>query len=127
MTMGRPLLIAATALVAGCTDPNVALKPFSGAPLRDASVGTISVVNGSARVTPEEANQLQAELLDQSGRCATGPNRYDMIVQIHDFHPVRADVRLVDPARNEMVAAYYVEASRTAAFAQRVCRNVFAN
>jgi hypothetical protein len=122
----RSLLLAATALVTACTDPNVALKPFSGEPVRGASVGTISVVNGSGRVTPEEANQLQAELLGQSARCATGTTRYDMIVEIHDFHPVRADVRVVDPARNEMVAAYYVEASRVPAFAQRVCRNVFA-
>jgi len=133
----RGILPASIALVlAACADPVVGLKPLTVDAARAASVGVVSIVNQSADATAGDLVALQTALVDQASRCATGPNRYDMIVKVQNFrhgswrlvslpYTVQARVVLIDPTYNTVAATYYVEADRPGAFANRVCRDVF--
>ena len=133
----RGIFFALMALaVAACTDPVVALKPLTIDEARAASVGMVTIVNQSAEATAVDLTTLQTALVDRSSRCATGPTRYDMIVQVQNFrhgdwrmvsvpYTITARVVLVDPARTIVAATYYVEADQAWKFADRVCREVF--
>jgi hypothetical protein len=133
----RRIFYASLALtLAACADPVVGLKPLTVAAARAAAVGMITIVNQSADATTEDLAALQTQLLNRSSRCATGPNRYDMIVQVQNFrhgdwrlvsvpYTVQARVVLVDPVLNTVAATYYVEADRASRFADRICRDVF--
>ena len=138
MTSWRPLAALAALAVAACSvEPVTAIKPFSSEGLRGASVSTITMVNQSATATTENLASLQNELANHAARCATGPARYDMIVQVQEYrgdlgllaatYAVTARVVLVDPVANVVVGTYHVGADRPGEFAQRVCRNVFGN
>jgi hypothetical protein len=122
--------------LAACADPVIGLKPLTVEAARAASVGTVTIVNQSASATTENLAILQAELVNEAQRCAAGPNRYDMIVQVQNFrtgdwtlvsapYALTARIVLVDPVYNTVAATYYVEADRPGTFAKRVCRDVF--
>jgi hypothetical protein len=130
------VVLAALSGLAACAESVVGLKPLTVEAARSASVGVVSIVNQSADATTEDLTALQAELLTRSSRCATGPNRYDMIVEVQNFrhgpwrlvskpYTVTARVVLVDPIINTVAATYYVEADRPGTFANRVCRDIF--
>lgn len=121
--------------VAACGEPVTASKPFSSEGLRGVSVGTVTMVNQSATATTENLTALQTELVNHAQRCAIGPAKYDMIVQVQEYradlsplsatYAVTARVVMVDPAANVVVGTYHIGADRPGEFAQRVCRYVF--
>jgi hypothetical protein len=131
------LLVGAMGLAAAsCSDPVTALKPLTVDAARSASVGMVTIVNQSASATTENLTDLQTELVTQASRCATGPIRYDMVVQVQNFrrgdwmlvsapYALTGRVVLVDPVNNTVAATYYVEAGQASQFARRVCRDVF--
>jgi len=143
MTMRRAAVLILTAAVAACADP---VAPIKTAPIdfgRSASVANLTIYNLTS-ATEEQVAALQGVLTAELQRCATGPNKYDLVVRLEraqtgrsgplvDGDVISGSAIVYDIATRHAVAQYHVEAktgSPTAAvqlFSRRVCGAVFAN
>ena len=125
--MFKQLLILAgvAAMVGGC-EAIPDLTPLPADAARQASVGTIEIVNQSAEATEENLGMLKGILGSETAACARGPTKYDMIVSIEKFqtgsegkalllgssHVIQARIKLVDPTSKAVGGEYFIFTAR---------------
>ncbi|CAN5836156.1 hypothetical protein BH11PSE3_BH11PSE3_42840 [soil metagenome] len=120
----RIIAVLAVALaVAACAEPVKPIRAWSAATAAAASVGSVTIVNRATNAPEGGIQALQTALDQKMAQCAQGPNKYEMQVRVDNYkmansggvmligdnHEIAAEVKLVDPANNSVVAEYYVQ------------------
>lgn len=149
--------LAAALAVSACVDPVKPIRAWSSATATQASVSTITLANQSGNATPENLATLKTTLEQYTGNCARGPTAYEMQVRVDNYkvgnpalafllgdnHEISAEVKIVNPTDQSVVAEYYVQEQTHGAgiigaatlasgasgisrdFASRVCQKIF--
>src|SRR5215204_4505927 len=120
----RIMLAAALALaLCACAEPVKPIRAWSPATAAQASVATIVIDNRAANAPEDGIQALQTALEQRTAQCAIGPTKYQMQVRVDNYklantgmvmligdkHEVAAEVKLVNPVDNSVVAEYYVQ------------------
>ena len=114
--------IAALMLTA-CAQPVKPIRAWAPATAAQASVAIVAIENRAPQVPEGGIQALQTALEQKTAQCATGPTKYEMRVRVDNFklansgmvmllsdsHEVAAEVKLVNPEDNSVVAEYYVQ------------------
>lgn len=115
--------LTAALAVSACVDPVKPIRAWSPTTATEASVGTITINNQSSNATPESLAALKTALEQTTAGCARGPTAYELQVRVDNFkvgsaalafllgdnHEIAGEVKIVNPADQNVAAEYYVQ------------------